>query len=192
MVVLRGYLGEYLPIMAGNLQAEYHSACNNACWAIGEVVLRIGKDMEGMVDDLVKQLVRILNSGHFNRCLLENAAITLGRLGLAMPERVAPHLGEFLKRWCSYLQAVRDDAEKESAFRGMCLMVKHNPHGAVKHFSYLVEAMASWQQPPQELQVMFHHILHSFKQSLGPEAWLKITQTWQPELVSHLAQQYQL
>jgi hypothetical protein len=192
MAVLRPCLREFLPVLADNLQPEYHSACNNACWALGEVALRLGGEIEPLADVVLPRLIRVINGTYISRCLVENAAITLGRLGLAVPHKVAPHLQDFLKPWCLALSAVRDDAEKESAFRGMCLMIQANPQPVLKHFSSLVEAIASWTQPSLELKQMFHHILHSFKVSLGPEVWQNITQPWPQGLKVFLAEQYQL
>jgi hypothetical protein len=36
-----------------------------------------------------------------NKSLLENSAITLGRLGWVCPELVAPHMDHFMQPWCS-------------------------------------------------------------------------------------------
>ena len=39
---------------------------------------------------------------------------------------------------------IRDDIEKEDAFRGLCAMVKLNPTGAVGSFGVMCEAIGSW------------------------------------------------
>jgi len=49
-----------------------------------------------------------LNQGEdlqgLNKSLLENSAITLGRLGWVCPELVAPHMDHFMEPWCYALR----------------------------------------------------------------------------------------
>ena len=65
------------------------------------------------------------------KTLLENTGITLGRLGLYCHKEVAPFLGQFIRTWCTSLRNIRDNEEKDSAFRGMCLMIRENAAAAV-------------------------------------------------------------
>ena len=48
---------------------------------------------------------------------------------------------------CTSLRNIRDNDEKDSAFRGMCHMISVNPGGVVEHFIYFCDAVASWQNP---------------------------------------------
>ena len=48
-----------------------------------------------------------------NKSLLENTAITIGRLGYVCPDVAAPHLETFVQAWCTALRSIRDDVEKE-------------------------------------------------------------------------------
>jgi NhaP-type Na+/H+ and K+/H+ antiporter len=77
-----------------------------------------------------------MNKDKAPRTLLENTgisdllslikfilAITLGRFGLHCAVEVSPFLAEFIRPWCLSLRNIRDNEEKESAFRGLCLMV---------------------------------------------------------------------
>ena len=48
------------------------------------------------------------------------------------PTHVAPHLPEFAQAWCQALYEIRDNEEKDSAFRGLCTMVQTNPAGIAK------------------------------------------------------------
>lgn len=66
------------------------------------------------------------------RTLLENVAITLGRLGLVCPDLIAPHLQVFAKPWLTALTPIRPNEEKSTAFSGLCEMIKANPQGAVQ------------------------------------------------------------
>ncbi|KAJ7545352.1 hypothetical protein O6H91_09G116500 [Diphasiastrum complanatum] len=120
-------LADFLSLAAKQLGSEVKdnvSVANNACWAIGEIAVKIGKDISPIVMSVLSCLVPILsNAQGLNRSLLENSAITLGRLGWVCPDIVAPHMDHFMKPWCSALRTIRDDVEKEDAFRGLCAMV---------------------------------------------------------------------
>lgn len=48
------------------------------------------------------------------------------------PTLVAPHLPEFAQAWCQALYEIRDNDEKDSAFRGLCTLVQVNPLGITK------------------------------------------------------------
>ena len=59
-------------------------------------------------------------------------AITIGRLGLVCPNEVAQYLQQFIRPWCTSLRNIRDNEEKDSAFRGVCSMIVVNPAGVVQ------------------------------------------------------------
>jgi len=48
------------------------------------------------------------------------------------PGLVAPHLAEFAQPWCQALHEIRDNEEKDSAFRGFCTLVQTNPAGVAR------------------------------------------------------------
>ncbi len=190
--VLRPWLGQYIPVLLENLHPEYHSACNNAVWAIGEIAMRMGSEMEPWAKAILVRIVQLMNVSYISPSLMENAAITVGRLGLGCPSLCGPYLEEFVKPWCLALRNVRDDSEKESAFRGLCAMIQAYPQGAVKHLSYVADAIASWEHPKPDLAQAFAHILHSFKNSLPPEAWSHIYDSWSHNLKSILHERYKI
>ena len=90
------------------------------------------------------------------KTLLENTAITIGRLGLVCPVEVAPFLPQFLPMWCQTLRTIRDNEEKDSAFRGICAMISVNPQGVLQHFMFFCDAVASWNTPRDDLKETFH------------------------------------
>ena len=129
---LRPVLGEYLPLLTQQLDPAYVSVCNNASWAIGEITVKVGAEMTPYVEGVLQRLIGIMarSAEGLNRSLLENSAITIGRLGMVAPQVVAPHLGTFIAPWCVALRNIRDDVEKEHAFIGLCQMVQLNPQAA--------------------------------------------------------------
>lgn len=105
--------------------------------------------MDPYVNPLISRLVPLLLSSKAARSLAENAAVTIGRLGLVSPQLVAPHLEVFIQYWCvnfytkrlaqshfaircNALAEIKDNDEKDSAFRGICMVIQANPGGLSK------------------------------------------------------------
>lgn len=76
---------------------------------------------------------------------------------------------------CTSLRNIRDNDEKDSAFRGICQMIQVNPAGVVPDFMYFCDAVASWMHPKDDLKDMFTKILHGFKNQVGEENWQRFT-----------------
>ena len=89
-------------------------------------------EFQQWVQPLISRLIPILLHPKAPRSLHENAAVSIGRIGLMHPNFVAPHLHEFAQAWCQALYEIRDDEEKDSAFRGLCTLVLTNPAGMAK------------------------------------------------------------
>lgn len=174
-LILRPGLGEIIPVLIENIDPDLPTVCNNASWSVGEIAIRVGAEMEPYVGNCLGRLIGMINRPKLPRNLVENCAITLGRLGYVCPNVVAPHLQEFAKRWCRALAHVRAPEEKEHCFLGLCYMVKVNPNGIVADFMYMCGAIASLEgQAIQstELKEMLYQIVHGFKTSLG-DNWPK-------------------
>lgn len=111
---------------------ECVSVCNNAAWAVGEIALQFQGDasaLEPFVPALMQRLVGILSNTQSAKSLTENAAVTIGRLGMVAPALMAPDLESFAQNWCTALWDIKDNDEKDSAFRGFCMMISVNPQG---------------------------------------------------------------
>ncbi|KNC79102.1 transportin-1 [Sphaeroforma arctica JP610] len=156
-----------LPCVSQNLDTNYISVCNNACWAFGEVAMKFGPEIQPSVPVILTHLVKIINREHTPKTLIENCAITLGRLGLVCPREVAPHLELFMLPWCQSMRNIHDNGEKDSAFRGVCHMIMLNPEGVDRTFLWFCDAVASWQNVEPDLDDMFKTILMAFKQRIG-------------------------
>ncbi|TPX42334.1 hypothetical protein SeMB42_g05170 [Synchytrium endobioticum] len=168
---IRPHLNQFLPMVINhvdpNADAAWISVCNNATWATGEIALKYGAEMQQWIQPLLERLIPILVNDHTTRTLLENAAITIGRLGYVAPTLVAPHLPQFLPTWCTVSRSIKDNQEKESAFRGLCRMAEANPQGVVQHFVYFCDALCLWEHVPPELNEMFKNILTMFRNVAG-------------------------
>uniref|UniRef100_A0A6I8REM4 Transportin-1 n=1 Tax=Xenopus tropicalis TaxID=8364 RepID=A0A6I8REM4_XENTR len=117
-------------------------------------------------------------------------AITIGRLGYVCPQEVAPMLQQFIRPWCTSLRNIRDNEEKDSAFRGICTMISVNPGGVVQDFIFFCDAVASWINPKEDLRDMFCKILHGFKNQVGDENWRRFSDQFPLPLKERLAAYY--
>ncbi|XP_031565450.1 transportin-1-like [Actinia tenebrosa] len=183
-------LADYMPILGQNLNPDFISVCNNATWAIGEISVQLGAEMETYVGLVLNQLIEIINRPHTPKTLLENTAITIGRLGLVCPQEVAPLLPQFIQKWCTSLRNIRDNEEKDSAFRGICSMISANPGGVVQDLIFFCDAVASWVTPSPDLKDMFLKILHGFKNQVGEENWKRFSDQFPTALRERLSANY--
>ncbi|KAJ6224106.1 hypothetical protein RDWZM_002651 [Blomia tropicalis] len=181
---------EFIPVLAQNLKPEYISVCNNATWAIGEIAVKYKQQMQNYIPMILPQLISNLSQPDTPKTLLENTAITIGRLGFVCPKEVAPFLQQFIRPWCSSLRNIRDNEEKDSAFRGICSMISVNPSGVVQDFIYFCDAIASWNNPKPDLKNMFYEILHGVKNQVGEESWRAFSDQFPQILKDRLISQY--
>uniref|UniRef100_A0AAY5KTB8 Importin N-terminal domain-containing protein n=1 Tax=Esox lucius TaxID=8010 RepID=A0AAY5KTB8_ESOLU len=147
-------------------------------------------EMQPYVSMVLNQLVEIINRPNTPKTLLENTAITIGRLGYVCPQEVAPMLQQFIRPWCTSLRNIRDNEEKDSAFRGICMMIGVNPGGVVQDFIFFCDAVASWVTPKDDLRDMFYKILHGFKDQVGEENWQQFSEQFPPQLKERLSACY--
>ncbi|MEQ2263569.1 Transportin-1 [Xenotaenia resolanae] len=183
-------IADFMPILGTNLNPELISVCNNATWAIGEISIQMGPEMQPYITMVMHQLVEIINRPNTPKTLLENTAITIGRLGYVCPQEVAPMLQQFIRPWCTSLRNIRDNEEKDSAFRGICTMISVNPGGVVQDFIFFCDAVASWVNPKDDLREMFYKILHGFKNQVGEENWRRFSDQFPLPLKERLATFY--
>ena len=147
-----------MKVLSQNLNPEFLSVCNNSTWAIGEVSMKLRTSMKQYLHLILFRLIENINRPVTPKTLLENSAITLGRLGFVCPADVAPYLNQFIRIWCTSLRNVRDNEEKDSAFRGMCAMISLNPQGVAQDFVFFCDAVASWTEPKDDLKEGFFKV----------------------------------
>ena len=178
------FLGYFLPLCAINLNPHYSSVCNNASWAVGELAIKAGREpLLPHIDPLMRYLLLILlppaqtnggsgaqssaaQSPRVSASLTENASITIGRLGLVCPQPVSVRLAEYGTVWFAQLERLRDNAEKEHAYHGMCSVVESNPTAVLGDLPALLSVVCGWQQRSNERMVArLTQLLHNFKQA---------------------------
>lgn len=193
VVHLHPRLSEILELAAKQLEiSKVHQAisvANNACWAIGELAVKVRQEISPFVLSVISCLVPILQHAEgLNKSLIENSAITLGRLAWVCPDLVSPHMEHFMQPWCNALSMIRDDVEKEDAFRGLCAMVKANPSGALSSLVYMCKAIASWHEiRSEDLHNEVCQVLHGYKQMLRNGAWDQCMSALEPPIKEKLS-----
>ncbi|KPV78588.1 uncharacterized protein RHOBADRAFT_10799 [Rhodotorula graminis WP1] len=192
--ILKPLLPQFMPVLVSHIEVEPRlaevSVCNNAAWAAGEIALQAGADMEPYVNPLMERLVPILISSKAARSLTENSAVTIGRLAIVCPQLVAPHLQVFVQAWCQALADIKDNEEKDSAFRGICAAIQVNPNGISTAFGFFLNAVARWSRPSEQLNEMFKTILHAFKGMTEAAAWDAQLAHLPPVIVQRLRERY--
>uniref|UniRef100_A0A7S0WWR5 Tubulin-specific chaperone D n=1 Tax=Chlamydomonas leiostraca TaxID=1034604 RepID=A0A7S0WWR5_9CHLO len=158
-------------------------AANNACWAVGEMALKLPPgSTTAWAEPLAERLTVILTTGpsRLPRSLIDNAAITMGRLAASAPQQLAQHLPHFCMPWCQGLRNIRDDVEKETAFTGLCAVLRLNPAPAMPPapaWAALASAIASWRSVANaSLRAEMAAVMQAYKQSLTAQG------TWQQAL----------
>ncbi|KAJ3039881.1 hypothetical protein HDV00_011664 [Rhizophlyctis rosea] len=190
---VRPHLNQLLPQLIHQIEEKPAqvgvSVTNNATWAVGEISLKYESEIAPWVEALLPRLITLLTASPHHTSntstLRENAAITIGRLGWVVPDQVAPHLEHFVQPWCETLRDIRDNLEKESAFRGLVKMVEVNPKGVAQHFAYFCDAVVRWKRISPDLNEMFRRVLTYFKTGWGaqwPEVMSKLPAHVQEEL----------
>uniref|UniRef100_A0A0G4FL38 Importin N-terminal domain-containing protein n=1 Tax=Chromera velia CCMP2878 TaxID=1169474 RepID=A0A0G4FL38_9ALVE len=148
--VLDGILPQILPILVTHLDKTSTSVCNNASWAVGEICFKNPEVIRPHVNDIGGQLVRLIKRTNQHITLLQNACITLARIGSAWPQELAASLPEFLTPFCFIMKGARFDGEKINAFGGLVKLLKANPHALTADaFVPLADTLAS--SPPAHL-----------------------------------------
>jgi len=185
-------------LMPQQLVQANMKACNNACWALGEMCLKLSPPLVAeCAESAANRMAYILALPvRLPRSLVENAAIALGRLSMVAPAIVAPHLPHFFVPWCQALRSVRDDVEKEHGFLGLCALLRLNPHPAMaaNGFAALAAAASSWRCIGCEgLHNEIAQILLGLKQALTSSgAWEQQAALVDPVVLQKCATMFQL
>ena len=171
---------------------------NNACWALGELVLRMDSiSICPFVDSAATSLIHNLKrfDASFRPIVRQNAAIALGRLAVVAADRlvVSGVFAEMFEPWCTVMRRMRTDDEKISAVRGFIMCVEKAPQLATApdKFQRLHELIASMFPTPASLEVYLKNIVISYRDLLGPD-WFRLWSMLPVELQYRLNHAYSL
>ncbi len=150
---LQPYLPTILPVLTEQLDMDKiaeedietgFSVINNACWSCGEIAMKHAEGMAPFAEKLCQRLINIIHDPEVTDAVNENAAIALGRLGVASSEILAPHLEEFAGAFLESMLRLDSTDEKAHAFLGFNRMVARNPQVMEKYLVEYFKAIAAW------------------------------------------------
>lgn len=161
-----------------NCSYTTYAVTNNAIWSLGEIALKVAPgSLKPYISNIVNLLIPVLNSSDMQQTVLENAAICLGRLGLADGSSdIVPRLPEFIYTWCTHMMYVLENEEKESAFLGMVKTIEAGPDAGFgglstvlgrKNLSLFISCIGNYFEPLEKLREVFFQVLVSYKELLG-------------------------
>jgi hypothetical protein len=127
------------------------SVLNNACWS------------SPYLDRLYQGLLTIISNEEVIDSVNENAALTLGRLGIGGSESLAPRLGEYADIFLKSMSKIDFTREKASAFLGFNQVVMRNPHAMECCLGDYFQAIATFPNKSL-LQEDYRDIQQSFQQ----------------------------
>ncbi|XP_023245329.1 transportin-1 [Copidosoma floridanum] len=131
--------------------------------------------------DFMPILGQNLNPDYISVC--NNATWAIGEISIKLGSDMSTVM-------CTSLRNIRDNEEKDSAFRGMCQMIAVNPGGVAPEFIYFCDAVASWAAPRDDLRDIIQKILHGFKNQVGAENWKRFSDQFPPQLSERLQNLY--
>lgn len=134
---------------------------NNACWACGEIGVRAASSMLPYVEPLYQGLITIMSHEDVPDSVNENASMSLGRLGVASAEQLAPHLPEFAEPFLKSMTNIAPTQEKASAFLGFGRVIERNPRAMENSLGDFFTAIATF--PKKETSgISFKEVRQSF------------------------------
>ena len=116
------------------------SVVNNVCWSLGEIAMKYKQEMTIYTDALYRKLKTIVDQPSIPMSVAENAAITIGRLGLHSTDIIIPHLGDFVGRFLQVVALVELTEEKSQAFLGLNRMISKNPYAIGSYLLQYLQA----------------------------------------------------
>lgn len=172
--VLQDGMSELITEAISCIDPFHPSVCNNAVWALGEVVIKcLGNPtaLEPYAEEIVQNLISLImgslyggqddedeEDGNPIAGLIENASTTMGRMAKVNPGFVAKDLARFLNGWMNGCSKISDMTERVDAFEGLLLSIQANPL-CIKQASAnlddtingLLFAILSWHIPEEKL-----------------------------------------
>jgi len=146
------------------------SVVNNALWSAGEIAVQYGAAMAPFVSELLQRCVEIIENPRVPKAVNENAAITLGRMGIDNHTLIAPHLAQFAEEFLNSMDEVDPSEEKATAFKGFGLTLAQNPQAIEKVLLHFFVSIARYRdlklRTPikNDLHDVFQNVLNVYRQ----------------------------
>jgi transportin-1 len=157
---------KFVMFLLENMDHRFSYVCNNAGWALGEIVSSIGPAMGPLVPSVIDSIVSIWNKASTKSNLSQNMAITLGKFALYCTKETAECLPRFFHAWSVFLSRFQECDDKYSAVQGYLAVVTLNPDIAAQNFNLFLMVIGSVENPPPNLLSNIMQVLDFFQYSL--------------------------
>lgn len=171
-------LGPVIITCAASIKEPRHYAnvCNNAVWALGQLLLAVGPPGAAAearaLSIAVTRLVGVMRAAKEAPVnVVENTAIALGRVGLVAPAALSSGLGECLGEWCAAAVRTHDVLERRHTYEGMCQAIAANAAAAVPHVGNVLVAFVVYEDATPACAAAMRAILLQLKALMGAPAW---------------------
>lgn len=173
---LKPAAAQFIPLLLKGMVPTYVGACNNAIWATGEILMKVNSpQLLDQFGETILSRFLIVFFEEEGETVQQTTAVAIARIGIFRPQFVAPHLPKLIRSMCHAFRCLSDDVEKEDGLRGLCEIVKLNPHAVLPQFHAFCEAIASYDdEPPESSKALYGSILHGFKSIIPPGLWEQI------------------
>ncbi|KAK2840525.1 hypothetical protein FQN49_006191 [Arthroderma sp. PD_2] len=104
--------------------------------------------MAPYAESLYTSLLAIMTNEEIRDSVAENAAISLGRLGIGCSEQLAPRLAQFALPFLQIMDKVEFSREKVGAFVGFNQVLKQNPQALESCLTDYFNAVATMTDKP--------------------------------------------
>lgn len=177
---VRPVLDQVVTLLLNGMRPRYPAACNNAVWALGELVVRLEPPLLApLLPTLLERLVALFANPEASR-LSETIALALCRVALHAPQPVAQAVGA-KQQMHDLMQALRnfeqDDEEKEQALIGLTRVVTAAPQLVLNDFHLFIETLVNFYEPARELRDAVSTLLGQFRRELGDVQWRERTRS---------------
>ena len=125
----------------------------NVCWSAGEIGSRTTPaKLAQYIPDLYRKLLTILTNEDVPEPAAENAALTIGRLGIQCPDGpLAENLASYAPKFLEFMSQITPSTEKASAFYGFNTIIQRNPAAMETSLIEYLTAVASFpRNDPEE------------------------------------------
>lgn len=144
----------------------YEPIGDNSMWAMAEIAMHHEKfSLEPWFNELFQKLGTVLCSPlTHSPTLLSNATTAIGRLGLGLPNLLAPHLHMFITKWLDCVMEVEATVEKDSALQGICMAIGANPQAlTIENLQQLLKVLAAYFSASVTLQQLVKKVIEGYK-----------------------------
>jgi len=171
----------------------YSGCCEAAVLAVEEFAHAYEEQFEKYIPTCAEKISQILNgSKRLDILFGRNLALVMLQLGHVNPDAVAPYLGSFLKRYCTYASNIADEdyhEEIEEDFKGILQIMLKNLEVTAKNVVYVCTFLAKFKSESKELIQLGSQVLHKLINIQGDQ-WHKFYENLPKDLQRDLKEKF--